>query len=277
MEVAHKHWRIEDLPWQAFDPAAVDADLMALVKTAALVEANAAEYVVYLRNVFAGDDAFIGAAERWGAEERLHGAALAAWAQRADPAFDFNVALAAFRAGYRLDLEAQTSVRGSRAGELIARQVVETGTSSFYSALRDAAREPVLKAICARIAQDEYAHFRLFRAHFQRYVDRERLSLPARLMVAFGRFNEADDDELGYAYFAANILPIAPESDYRLRDYGQDYWRAAMRVYRRHHIDNALRMILRAAGLRPQGALFRIGSALLWGLARWRTRRLQSA
>ena len=44
----------------------------------------------------------------------------------------------------------------------MARCVVESGTSSMYSALRDSTDEPVLKAICHRIAGDEFRHFRLF-------------------------------------------------------------------------------------------------------------------
>jgi len=48
------------------------------------------------------------------------------------------------------------SVRGSRRGEMIARCVVESGTSSYYSAIRDASQEPVLKEIAGRIAADEY-------------------------------------------------------------------------------------------------------------------------
>ena len=54
-------------------------------------------------------------------------------------------------------------MRGSRAGELLARCVVESGTCSYYAALRDATREPVLRQICHHIAQDEARHYRLFR------------------------------------------------------------------------------------------------------------------
>ena len=52
---------------------------------------------------------------------------------------------------------ADRSRRGSRAGEMVARCIVETGTSSYYTALREAAAEPVLQEICRRIAADEIA------------------------------------------------------------------------------------------------------------------------
>ena len=140
-------WTLDDIDWTAFDAARVDADLLAVVKTAALVEANAADYVAYLRAVFAGDAAFADVIETWGGEERQYGAALAAWATRADPEFDMDRAMAVFRAGYQLPPGDGGSIRGSRGGELVARQVVETGTSSFYSALRDASREPASSVV----------------------------------------------------------------------------------------------------------------------------------
>ena len=60
-----------------------------------------------------------------------------------------------YRDGYKLPLDANASVRGSRTGELIARCMVETGTSSYYTALGEATTEPVLKQVCKLIAADE--------------------------------------------------------------------------------------------------------------------------
>lgn len=258
------HWTLDDIPWARFDAGKVDADLLAVVKTAALVEANAADYVVYLRNVFRDDADFTAAAEQWGMEEKQHGAALGRWAELADPGFSFERALADFRAGYSLDLETTASVRGSRAGELIARQVVETGTSSFYSAIRDGTDEPVLKAIAARIASDEFFHYRLFARHFRRYQQQTRLSTWARLRIALGRMQEAEDEELGYAFFAANVLQRDRGADFKALNYGREYQSRALQLYRRPHIDNAVRMVLRAADLRANGWLYALASKLLW-------------
>ena len=92
-------------------------------------------------------------------------------------------------------------MRGSRTGELIARCVVETGTSSYYAALGEATDEPVLKEICRRIAGDELRHYKLFYGFMKRYLAREPLGILARLKVALGRVAETGDDELPYAYF----------------------------------------------------------------------------
>ncbi|MBV8972966.1 MAG: ferritin-like domain-containing protein [Sphingomonadaceae bacterium] len=267
-------WTLDDIPWHAFDAAAVDADLLAVVKTAALVEANAADYVAYLNGVFADDRAFLAEVARWGREEQQHGAALGRWAELADPSFDFARALADFRAGFQVPQGVSESIRGSRAGELVARQVVETGTSSFYSAIRDATAEPVLKAIAGRIAADEFAHYRLFQTHFARYQSARPLPLRTRLAVAATRFSEAEDDELGWAWFAANVLPKDSTATYRSGVHTRAYTARALRLYRRSHIDNGVRMLLRAVRLRPGGWLFRLASGGLWRLLRLRVATL---
>ncbi len=260
-------WTIDALGWDDFDAARVDAGLLALVKAAALVEANAADYVAYLRGVFADDAAFIGEIERWGAEERQHGIALGRWATRADPAWDFDAALRCFRDGYRIEVGATASIRGSRAGELLARQVVETGTSSFYTALRDAASEPVLRRLAGRIAADEFAHYRLFARAAARGP---RLRLRDRLRIAATRFAEAGDDELGWAWFAANVQSSQPGAVYAPRVHTRAYASAALRLYRREHIDAGVGMTLRAVALAPGGWLARGVSGVLWRLLRAR-------
>src|SRR6185312_11465861 len=112
-------------------------------------------YVAYLSRVFGGAEKTLADFDRWGHEEAQHGLALGRWAEMADPSWSFQAAFARFHAGYRpphFESADKISVRGSRRGEMIARCVVESGTSSYYSAIRDAANEPVLKEIAGRIA-----------------------------------------------------------------------------------------------------------------------------
>ncbi|MGI4878252.1 MAG: hypothetical protein ACRYG4_12300 [Janthinobacterium lividum] len=263
-------WTLDDIPWTRFDRDAIHPDLAAVIRTAALVEANAADYVAYLSGVFADDQDFLIEVARWGVEEEQHGAALGRWAELADPRFNFTRALADFRAGYQVPQGVAQSIRGSRTGELVARQVVETATSSFYSAVRDATDEPALKAIAGHIAADEFAHFRLFAVRFASYQAQTPLSFVRRIKVAATRFSEADDDELGWAWFAANVLPADPTATYRSGVYAKIYAARTLSLYRRPHVDNGVRMLLRAVALRPNGALFRCLSAFFWRLLKWR-------
>ena len=132
-------WTLDDIPWDRFDPAKVDPELVPIVKAASLVEHNGRAYAHHLCRVFADDPEFQQTARRWGEEEVQHGRALARWAALADPAFDFDAAFARFQDGFRVDFDSDRSRRGSRAGEMVARCVVEIGTSSYYTAMRDAA------------------------------------------------------------------------------------------------------------------------------------------
>src|SRR5690606_8822593 len=142
-----RHWTLDDIHWDEFDASKVDADILCAVKAAAMVEFNAPDYVTYLCNVFSDRPDVKALLQQWGEEESQHGAALARWAELAEPTFNFEDAFQRCRAGYSSPLDEVQSVRGSRAGELVARCVVESGTSSYYAAIKDASSEPVLKQI----------------------------------------------------------------------------------------------------------------------------------
>jgi hypothetical protein len=266
-------WTLDDIDWCSFRPDRVDPELLRVAKAAALVERNGADYAVYLHNVFAGDSAFGPAIDAWAREEVQHGEALARWARLADPAWDFEAASARFTAGYRVPLDLAGSVRGSRTAELVARCIVETGTSSYYAALADAADEPVLKDVCRHIAADELRHYKLFYDHMRRYQAAENLGRWGRVRVGLGRIAESEDDELSYAYYAANLWP-AP---YDRRTSARAYARRAYSVYRHGHIERGIGMALKAVGLRPQGRLHRTLAALATRLMAARARSLARA
>ena len=265
-----KHWHIEAVAWHAFDPMRVDRGLVALVKAAAMVERNGADYARYLDRVFPDDPDFRAAAHHWAEEEVQHGEALGRWAMLADPGWDFAAAFARYRAGYQIPLEASASVRGSRTGELIARCMVETGTSSYYTALADAADEPVLASICRLIAADEYRHFKLFYDHMRRYLARERVGLARRLRIALGRIGESEDDELAFAYHCGNEPEGARYDHHRCTAL---YMGRAMGYYRFRHVERGIGMILKTVGLAPRGRISGLVARAAWWLIQRRRRR----
>ncbi|MEQ9639887.1 MAG: ferritin-like domain-containing protein [Alphaproteobacteria bacterium] len=259
-------WHLDDIDWSRFEPDKVDPDIVKVVKAASLVESAADDYVAYLCGIFVDDPDFQADARVWGEEENQHGRALAAWAERADPDFDFARAFAAFQAGFRVPLGADASVRGSRSGELVARCVVECGTSSLYSALRDAADEPVLKTICHNIAGDEFRHYRLFEKALKRYLKPEPLPLWRRAWIAVGRVSEASDDELAMAWYCGNGLTVP----YDRKACARAYEYHAGRLYRGGHLARMVAMIAKAVGVAPQGRLSRGAQQLAWGFMRRR-------
>lgn len=266
-------WTLDDIPWDRFDRARLDPEIVRIVKAASLVEHNGAAYAHHLCRIFADDPEFQQTARRWGDEEVQHGVVLARWAKLADPEFDFAAAFARFQDGFRVDFDAAESRRGSRAREMVARCVVEIGTSSYYSALREAAEEPVLREICRHIAADELRHYRLFYKNLDRYLAQERLGRWGRLCVALRRLAESEDDELAYAYYAAN----ESERPYERRRYSRAYARRAFALYRPHHVERGIAMLLKAGGLTPNGRLGLLLSRLAWQAMRLRAARLAKA
>lgn len=265
-----KHWTIEQVRWDRFDPAKVDPGVIPLVKSAAMVERNGDDYAAYLKSVFVGDPDFSAAADNWAEEENQHGDALGKWSSLADPSFDYPTAFARYRAGFKIDVTADASVRGSRTGELIARCMVETGTSSYYTALGEASEEPVLKEICRLIAADEYRHFKLFYDHMKRYLQRENLSFSKRLRVAMGRIGETEDDELAFAYHCANEPESLPYDHGRC---SAAYMGRSMSYYRFRHIERSMGMVFKSIGLEPRGRLSAVAARASWKLLEWKRDR----
>src|SRR5437660_783765 len=266
-------WMLDDIPWDRFDRSKLDADIVRIVKAASLVEYNGGAYARHLCRIFDDDADFQRNARRWGEEEIQHGRALARWAALADPSYDFAVAFDRFQEGYRVDFDADVSRRGSRSGEMIARCIVEVGTSSYYAALRDGVREPVLREICRNIAADEIRHYKLFYKNLIRCLESERIGLWRRLRVGFGRISEAQDDELACAYYAANETA----GSYDRRRHSRAYERRAFALYREPHVRHIVAMAFKAVGLSPHGRLAGAASRLAWNAMRYRVIRLAKA
>lgn len=262
-----KHWHIEQIAWDSFDPSKVEPEVIPLVKAAAMVERNGDDYAAYLKSVFHDDPDFQAAADNWAVEENQHGDALGRWATLADPSFAYMESFARYREGYKIDVKADASIRGSRTGELIARCMVETGTSSYYTALGEASEEPVLKQICRLIAADEYRHFKLFYDHMKRYLARENLSFPKRLRVALGRVGETEDDELAFAFHCSNDPPGMAYEHARC---SAGYMGRAMGYYRYHHIERSMGMIFKSIGLEPRGRMSDLAARAFWRVLCWR-------
>jgi hypothetical protein len=278
-------WTLDEVHWAAFDRSKIEPWMIAAIKSAALVELNAPDYVAYLKRVFHGaDPATISSIEQWGREESQHGRALGRWAELADPSFCLDAAFARFHANYKpphFAASSSASVRGSRRGEMISRCVVESGTSSYYSAIRDATDEPLLKEIAGRIAADEFRHYKLFYETLEAQNEPE-LPLWKKVSVALGRIVEADDDELSYAYYCANVAAAdTDELPYRRVVYARAQAATTMRIYRRNHIQRLVQMVAKAVGAAPHGAFARLAGSLMWRVlrlrARWATSRALSA
>lgn len=260
------YWTLDDIPWQDFQPDEVTPKLISLAKAASVVEYNGSDYARYLCEVFHDDPDFCAAAREWAAEEMQHGQALAKWAELADPNFNFKKCFERFREGYQLPMEVNESVRGSRSGELIARCVVEVGTSSYYTAIAQATNEPVMRAIAQKIAADEFRHYKLFRTYLQRYLKQENLNTMQKVKIGLGRIMESEDDELAYAYFVTHHQHKA----YDRKTNTNHYLACALPYYRKEHVSRMTKMTLKAMDLNPNAYLHKIFTAMGWNMLRFK-------
>ena len=196
--------RLTDFEMHEAPELVADSGLMAILKTTALVESRADKYAEYLHAVFQErDDRWREAIERWNSEERLHGVLLHKLAEAADPAFDFDAAMRCYEASVPYHVCDGRSVRGSIAGELVARCVVEALASTFYRALRESLAPRMPAAAFAALARDEARHYGMFAAML-----REEQKGPAalgrwrRCWTGLRRMTELGDQQIIGAYVA---------------------------------------------------------------------------
>ena len=254
------NWNLNDIPWDNFDKSLLNSNLLNVVKAACMVEYHSEDYTKYLCGVFHDDPGFCSDAQKWGVEEVQHGKALRRYAEIADPNFNFNSTYARFVENHKINTQAQESIRGSRCNELVARCVVEVGTSAYYSALKDATEEPVLKEIFRNIAADEFRHYKLFYTNMKRYQKQEGVSRIGRFIAAFKRLIEAGDDELSYAYYCA----IETSAPYNKSTYSNAYASQVFPHYRYQHVKRGLGMIMKVIGIKPWGIIGKVITAICW-------------
>ncbi len=257
-----KKWKFEDIDWSLFNPNKVNPDILSVIKAGSVIEHNSTDYGLYLKGVFEGDAYFCQEVEEWVEDEVKHGKVLAKWIQLADSTFNFEDRFKAYVKGFPIDVDAKESIRGSRASELLTRCMIEIGTSTFYTAVKDATHEPLLKHICSKIAADELRHYKLFYTHLQRYQAQEKLNLWKRFKVTVSRLLENQDDELPFAYHTAN-KETAPYDRYH---YTRVYGKIVYGFFRKDHIDRAMALFCKAIGVNPQGWLQKGLSSLVFKL-----------
>jgi hypothetical protein len=182
------HWKIEDLDFSqiALDEVRADENLFYLASCASFVESGSDLYTQNLVDFFRGDDEIASwLHDHWEPEELQHGQALRAYVNHVWPEFDWEGAYRGFLEEYatycKVELLAPT-----RALEMAARCVIETGTATYYRALARSTSEPVLRDLASRIAADEVNHYKHFYRYFRRYREQEGVGR-ARVLATISR------------------------------------------------------------------------------------------
>jgi rubrerythrin len=236
------------IPWERGKPDSVSTDVVRLLVAASLVESRGDSYGAYLSRVFFDEPEFIQAIRKWSREEDEHGVALSTWLVRSLPNFQFQVLLERYNSDLGLSYQNstnETSIRGSKAGELLSRCAVESSTSTYYKSVADAVDDEPLKTICLRLAHDEIGHYSLFRKKLDRLREAQRISPLRLLYMSLHRLLELEDDQMSYAFY----LACGARGSYDRAYFSKALVTAAFGLYSDKRIAELVKLNVRAFGV----------------------------
>jgi hypothetical protein len=195
----------KDIDYHAIDVAKVKENrfLFHLLTIASFIEITSDVYAKNLAQYYEENtEAVKWLKEIWQREEVQHGEALKAYVQHTWPEFPWEKAYDRFLELY-LPLCNVGEFQPTKGLEMLARMIVETGTSSMYRAFEEYAQsldEPVLAHLSHLIYKDEVNHYSYFDHYFKYYNDTEQQGRKEILKVIKQRLKEAagEDIEMGF-------------------------------------------------------------------------------
>jgi hypothetical protein len=204
-------WRIEDIDLTRIDrqKAVANEDLLLLLCASSFNESGSDLYTSNLSTFFNGDpevSAWLN--QEWEPEELQHGRALKTYIAYVWPEFDWDTAFRNFMEEYSLTCSVEDFEK-TRALEMVARCVVETGTATLYRAIGECSDEPVLKQITDNIRTDEVRHYKHFFKYFKKYNKIEgngRLAVLGALMRRVMEIKN-EDSEIALRHVFATRYP----------------------------------------------------------------------
>jgi hypothetical protein len=245
-------WSVEDISFDTVDRTLIadNSELFYLIAAASFVEITSDLYTKNLIEFYHGNPEIENwLANYWEHEEVQHGAALKRYVETVWPEFDWDRAYQGFFDEYGRACTID-NLAENRSLEMVARCVVETGTSSFYRTLSEAAPEPVLKQITANISADEVRHYKHFYRYFLHYREREQPSRAAILRQLWQRSAGVKAED-AYIAFKHVFLERNPGEVFTEEAY--DQFRASFRRIGRTAFpyEMAVKMILKPLDLSP--------------------------
>lgn len=219
-ETQRPSWTPEDIPFDAIDRARIADDefFFFMLASASFVEITTDLYTRNLIDYFSDDHAVRDWLEHhWQREELQHGEALRRYVAAVWPEFDWQRSYERFHEDYARFCKVEL-LGPTRALEMAARCIVETGTSTLYTFLHRASPEPVLAQLTRHIRTDEAYHYRYFYNGFLHYRELERPSRGKVLHTLLARTREINGEDGFYAFKHA-FLGRHPERGFRRRDY----------------------------------------------------------
>ena len=192
-------WCMKDISYEHIDRSLIegDEDLFYLLMSASFIETGSDTYAANLGEHYAGYPEIQHWLQgEWEHEELQHGAALRRYVETVWPSFPWQEAYDSFFAEYS-QLCTVEELFSDRRLEMVARCVVETGTTAYYHTLRELSREPVLTQLLSQIRNDEIGHFKYFLAGFkslQQQAPVGRMRIAGTLYSRLKELRDSDSD-----------------------------------------------------------------------------------
>ena len=240
------HWRIEDIDFSAIDRSAIEhnQDLFFLLMSASFIETGSDTYAANLAEHYAAwPEIAVWLKDQWESEELQHGRALRAYVEAVWPEFPWQQAYDSFFAEYS-QLCTMEELYPDQRLEMVARCVVETGTTAYYHTLRELSDEPVLSELLGNIRNDEVNHFKHFLKYFKELQQQSPVGRTRIAKALYGRLKELreSDSDIALRHVWAHKGPYFSDSSTRFEDMAQRIYEL---VSRRLPADLAVRMLLK--------------------------------
>lgn len=194
-------WQIKDIAFNqiAKERALADDDLIILLCACSFIESGSDLYTRNLSSYFAGDAEVENWLNNyWECEELQHGQALRQYLAHVWPDFNWQQAFSEFFKEYALTCRIETFEK-TRALEMVARCVVETGTATLYRAINQCCNEPILKQLTDLIRIDEVRHYKNFYRFFKKYNEIEKNSRWQIFKALLRRIKELENEDSAIA------------------------------------------------------------------------------
>ncbi|HEY1269035.1 MAG TPA: ferritin-like domain-containing protein [Candidatus Binatia bacterium] len=239
-------WKTEDID---FDRVVVteikdDRNMLLILAGSSFLEITAPLYTSNLLEFNRGGGEIIEWLKNvWMPEELEHGRAMKTYVEKVWPAFDWEHAYRSFLMEFAPRCRFER-YQESRALEMLARCVTETGAATFYKSLRDATNEPVLKDLLDRMQRDEIRHYKYFLRFFRYYNSEEQNSRAKLLKGLLMRATRVYDEDMFIACKYARNDKI--DGSYR------ESVRSIRAMTRRHYpVEQAVKMLAQPFDLSP--------------------------
>lgn len=241
-----RRWRLEDVGYERIDHGLIvgQEELFYLLASASFIETGSDMYTANLAAHYAEHpDVAAWLREHWEHEELQHGKSLELYVRAAWPSFDWQTAFDGFFAEYGA-LCTMEALESDRTLEMVARCVVEMGTTTYYQTLQGLSPEPVLTGLLGRIRNDEVGHYKHFLAYFKQLRARRPVSRlqVGRVLVERLRELRSSDSDVALRHVWAYRGGLFADGAHSFEDISQ---RVYQLVSSRLPADQAVRMLLK--------------------------------